>query len=137
MKKTLSLTLWEYCQRKKISIESMKAKGYQECLRLSSLLGCEPPSAEEFKFNLNLVKEVVQPVVENKTEELNKETDEMKKLLVEIPTRQKQNILDSRVVLTDAVEQSGNLVEGNKEQENLSEVTSAESTTQKKKKVLL
>jgi len=136
MKKTLSSTLWEYCQRKKISVEEMKSKGFEECLRISKLIGCEPPSADEFKFELPLPKPTIPVVIENKIEE-----PEMKKILVEIPTRQKEQMLDSRVILTDSTVQNGNNVEPKNDGETLSEdLVSTASTSllsQKKKKVLL
>lgn len=135
------LTLWEYCQRKKLSIDEVKASGYEACILLAKRVGCELPSKNEFE-NLKPLPLQQSVTEEVKVEEKNsaEETEEMKKILAEIPTRQKQNILDSRVVLTDSLVQPGNNVEGEESKsENLSEeLTSVTSALQsKKKKVLL
>lgn len=131
------LTLWEYCERKKIPVEEMKKNGYDSCVSIANRIGCEPPLKNEFE---NLIKPSPTKVEEKIASE---EIDEMKKILAEIPTRQKQNILDSRVVLTDSTVQQGTNVEGGEElkSDSLSEELTSTSNilkqVNKNKKVLL
>lgn len=133
----IKLTLWEYCQRKKIAIDEMKKNGYDACVSIANRIGCEAPLKSEFE---NLIKPSPEKIEEKlKSEEIQ----EMKKILAEIPTRQKQNILDSRVVLTDSIVQPGSNVESGEEikSDNLSEELTSTSNilkqVNKNKKVLL